>query len=248
MRHIFLSALLTLAIGMMWQIEAVAQDSSTPTPQTLGSIITEQESAILKGFFDKLSEAAQGGAETDTGPTIGDIVTDVIKTVSTESSGEDDKGEDADDDAREEDDDEDESAKDDDADDDNGEGKGKGKKKDKGKGKGKDKKAKKDKGRGSGLPPGLQRQLSERGSLPPGLQNKLRDTGALPPGLQASALPEELEAELPELPEGQQRVIIDNDVLVIEEVTGQVLDAIPDIIPPELAPILNELPTILQQQ
>lgn len=248
MRHFFFSIVLLLALGLALLSEARAQDSSTPTPQTLGSIITDQETAILRGFFDRLNEVAQDGQEADSGPTIGDIVTDVIRTVGTGASSDDGNDRDDADEGDDESDDSDEEAE---AGDD-GKGKGKGKSKDKGKGKGKgkgkDKKSDKVKGRDKGLPPGLQKQLSERGKLPPGLESRLRDTGALPPGLQASGLPEELEAELPELPDGQQRVVVDNDVLIIEEVTGRVLDAVPDIIPPDLAPILNELPTILQQQ
>lgn len=243
MRHLFFSIFIVVALMFAMDSAAYAQDSSTPTPQTLGTTVTEQETAILKGFFDKLNEVAQGNPDSSTVPTVGEIVMDVIKTVGTSSPETE-----SDSDSSSEDNDDEDAKEDSDDDNDGKEKKKKKDKKNKGKKKDKNKKSEKSKGRGDGLPPGLQKQLTEKGELPPGLQKRLRDSGALPPGLQASGLPGELEAELPELPEGQQRVIVDNDVLIIEEVTGRVLDAIPDIIPPELAPILNNLPTILQQQ
>lgn len=82
------------------------------------------------------------------------------------------------------------------------------------------------KGRHKGLPPGL----AKRGSLPPGLARHVRLYGALPPGLQKRVLPEELEALLPERPEGEVRVIVDDDVLLIERATGFVLDVIEDVL------------------
>lgn len=237
MRYVFLSIVFFMALTLVTRSGVLAQDTTTPTPQVLGSTISTQESVILKEFFGKLNEATQSDPTADASPTIEDIVKDVIKTVGTASGGTENDSE-----SSSENGDDDESEADDDDD------KGKKKKKDKKKGKGKDKKKDKAKGRGDGLPPGLQKQLTEKGQLPPGLQKRLQDSGALPPGLQASGLPEELEAELPDLPEGQQRVIVDNDILIIEEVTGRVLDALPDIIPPDLVPILNQLPTIIQQQ
>ena len=254
MRHAFLSFIFSVALVFGPRFDAMAQETSTPTPQTLGSTITEQESAILKGFFDKLNEAAQADSDVGASPTIDDIVKDVIKTVGTSSGDTEDDSDSSSDDKDDDEDDDKDDDRDDDSEEDDDDDQGKKKKKDKKKNKGKNKdknkgkKSDKSKGRGDGLPPGLQKQLSEKGELPPGLQKRLQDSGALPPGLQASGLPEELEAELPELPEGQQRVIVDNDVLIIEEVTGRVLDALPDIIPPDLAPILNQLPTILQNQ
>ncbi|NQV43859.1 MAG: hypothetical protein HQ501_03065 [Rhodospirillales bacterium] len=246
MRYVFLSIVFSTALILATRSGVLAQDTTTPTPQVVGSTITAQESVILKEFFEKLNEATQSDPTADASPTIEDIVKDVIKTVGTASGGTENDSESSSENGdgdESENGDDDESEADDDDDD-----KGKKKKKDKKKGKGKDKKKDKAKGRGDGLPPGLQKQLTEKGQLPPGLQKRLQDSGALPPGLQASGLPEELEAELPDLPEGQQRVIVDNDILIIEEVTGRVLDALPDIIPPDLVPILNQLPTIFQKQ
>ncbi len=83
----------------------------------------------------------------------------------------------------------------------------------------------KGKGKQKGVPPGL----AKRARLPPGLQQRLVKTGRLPPGLQRKRLPEELEARLPKLPPGQERVLVDNDLLLIERASGVILDRLPDL-------------------
>ena len=100
--------------------------------------------------------------------------------------------------------------------------KGKQDKKDK-KGK-KAKKAKKGK-QGKGLPPGLARKES----LPPGLAMQLEKNGTLPPGLAKRDLPDDLASKLPP-PEDSERVIVDNNVVLIEKATGKILDIIKDVI------------------
>lgn len=95
----------------------------------------------------------------------------------------------------------------------------------KGKGKPKGKKHGKGNGRGKGLPPGLAR----RDSLPPGLAKQLEERGALPPGLQSRALPRDLLDRLPHR-KGTKRVIVDNDIVLIEEGTKIVLDVLTDVI------------------
>lgn len=100
---------------------------------------------------------------------------------------------------------------------------GKDQKSDKHKGNKKDKKHK-----DKGLPPGLQKNLEKRGSLPPGLQKQLDENGRLPPGLEKK-LPDDLLSRLP-VRKGTKRVIVDNDVLLIEEGTRLVLDIIKDVI------------------
>ncbi len=108
------------------------------------------------------------------------------------------------------------SSEDEDADeDDETNSKGKKAKKDKkNKGKGKDKgKNKKKK-----MPPGL----AERDELPPGLAKR----HTLPPGLAVRELPEELENQLPPTPEGSERIIADENVVLIEKATGRILDII----------------------
>ena len=94
----------------------------------------------------------------------------------------------------------------------------KNKNKAKGKGNGKDKSKK--------MPPGL----AKRKSLPPGLQKQLDKNGTLPPGLAKRELPTELERLLPPAREGTERVVAGNDVVLIHQATGVVLDILKDII------------------
>ncbi len=70
-----------------------------------------------------------------------------------------------------------------------------------------------------GLPPGL----AKRDTLPPGLAMQLERNGRLPPGLEGRALPADLESRLPTRA-GTKRVILDNDVVLIEEGTRVILD------------------------
>lgn len=91
--------------------------------------------------------------------------------------------------------------------------------KDKGK---KDKKAK-GKGRGNGLPPGL----AKRDQLPPGLAKR---GNRLPSGLMKSDLPTDLEKELPELPKEVERVVVDDDVLLVQRGTDLILDVLEGVI------------------
>lgn len=90
---------------------------------------------------------------------------------------------------------------------------------------GKAKKEKSKKGK-EGLPPGL----AKKDELPPGLQKHLEKHGTLPPGLQKRALPAELEARLPKLRRGLDRVVVDRDVVLVDTVTGKVLDILRDVI------------------
>jgi Ni/Co efflux regulator RcnB len=97
-----------------------------------------------------------------------------------------------------------------------------GKKAKKGK---KGKKAKKGK-QGKGLPPGL----AGKESLPPGLAKQLEKNGTLPPGLAKRGLPADLASKLPPPPADSERVIVDNDVVLIEKATGKIFDIIKDAI------------------
>ena len=92
-------------------------------------------------------------------------------------------------------------------------------KKDKGK---KDKGAKGN-GRGNGLPPGL----AKRDQLPPGLAKR---GNRLPPGLMKSDLPPELESKLPDLPENVERVVVDDDVLLVQKGTDLILDVLEGVL------------------
>ncbi len=87
-----------------------------------------------------------------------------------------------------------------------------GTKKDRGK---KDKNAK-NKGKSGELPPGLQKHIEKHGTLPPGLAKK-----ELPPGLAK---------RLGSTRSGLERLIVGNDVVLVEEATGVVLDIIKHIV------------------
>ena len=93
----------------------------------------------------------------------------------------------------------------------NGNGKSSGKKNKKGSG---------------GLPPGL----AKRDELPPGLAKHLEKYGTLPPGLEVRGLPDALNKQLPNPGAGRKRVVVDDDILLIETQTGRVLDILKDVI------------------
>ncbi len=71
-----------------------------------------------------------------------------------------------------------------------------------------------------GLPPGL----AKRDELPPGLQKQLEKNGKLPPGLDKRDLPSDLESRLPILSEELERVIVGDDVMLIEKGVGLIFD------------------------
>ena len=79
----------------------------------------------------------------------------------------------------------------------------------------KNKNAKK-KGKSDELPPGLQKHLDKYGTLPPGLAKK-----ELPPGLAK---------RLGSTRSGLERLIVGDDVVLVEEATGIVYDIIKDIV------------------
>lgn len=62
--------------------------------------------------------------------------------------------------------------------------------------------------------------------LPPGLARK----GQLPPGIAKRQLPSGLASQLPPPPKGFERVIVDNDVLLVEIATQVVHDVLTDIV------------------
>jgi len=71
--------------------------------------------------------------------------------------------------------------------------------------------------------PEHRQSLGETGkALPPGLQKKLA-RGRLPPGIEKRYLPAELETALPPHP-GVERVVLGEDVLLVETESGFVLD------------------------
>ena len=90
------------------------------------------------------------------------------------------------------------------------------------------KRNKKKKGRGKNkkMPDGL----AKRKSLPPGLQKQLDRNGTLPPGLAKRNLPNGLTSMLPPSHEGTARHIVGNDVVLIHQATGVVLDILKNIV------------------
>jgi hypothetical protein len=78
-----------------------------------------------------------------------------------------------------------------------------------------------------GLPPGL----AKKESLPPGLEKQLRRNGSLPPGLQKKVqpLPSALEVRLPRLPDGQRRVVLSGNVILMESKTNLILDILSNV-------------------
>lgn len=104
-----------------------------------------------------------------------------------------------------------------DDDDDDGYGKKKNKENNKKKGK--------KHGKGKGLPPGL----AKKETLPPGLAKQLEKNGTLPPGLAKRDLPEDLYSRLPRRTKNQDRVLVGDDIVLIERTTGRVLDIIRDV-------------------
>lgn len=83
-------------------------------------------------------------------------------------------------------------------------------------------KGNKAKGKGKGLPPGL----AKRDTLPPGLAKRQE----LPPGLNKRDLPDDLQAKLGQPAKGTQRVLVDDNVVLIEEGTNLVLDVLEHVL------------------
>jgi len=74
----------------------------------------------------------------------------------------------------------------------------------------------------SELPPGL----AKRESLPPGLERQVQRGGTLPPGLQKKVqpMPDVCESQLSPLPQGYQRVVYGNRVMLIDS-KSKIVDA-----------------------
>lgn len=62
--------------------------------------------------------------------------------------------------------------------------------------------------------------------LPPGIAKKLARGGTLPPGIAKRYLPGELDQRLRPRPAGFEKLIVGNDVLLIEAATGLVYDIV----------------------
>jgi len=83
-------------------------------------------------------------------------------------------------------------------------------------------------GQGQGKGKGKKNKGKGVGSqgLPPGLAKK----GKLPPGIAKRQLPNTLAAQLPPPPAGFERVIVDNDILLINIATQVVHDVLTDML------------------
>jgi hypothetical protein len=82
-------------------------------------------------------------------------------------------------------------------------------------------KGKKGKGQKSkDLPPGL----AKKETLPPGLAMQLKKNGTLPPGLQKRAIPNDLSVKLTRLPRDLERIIVGDDVLLVQKGLNIILD------------------------
>ncbi len=78
------------------------------------------------------------------------------------------------------------------------------------------------KGRG-GMPPGL----AIKDKLPPDLAKQLQENGSLPPGLAKRNLPSDVEKQLPLVPEGYKRQIVeDAAVVLVYKATGKIIDTV----------------------
>lgn len=81
-------------------------------------------------------------------------------------------------------------------------------------------------GKSKSLPPGL----AKREHLPPGLEKHLEKNGTLPPGLAKRNLPPGLETELPPPHPGTVRVIVNDDVVLLQQATGVILDVLENVL------------------
>ena len=77
----------------------------------------------------------------------------------------------------------------------------------------------------SSLPPGL----AKRQSLPPGLQKHVNRTGHLPPGLEKQQLPGGLLSRLPKRSPDYERLLVGQDVMLVDQKTGLILDIMQNI-------------------
>lgn len=66
--------------------------------------------------------------------------------------------------------------------------------------------------------------------LPPGIAKKLERGGTMPPGIAKQVLPVSLEKKLPPPPQGYERTIVGNDVLLVQIDTGRIADIITDAV------------------
>ena len=66
--------------------------------------------------------------------------------------------------------------------------------------------------------------------LPPGIRKKLARGGPMPPGIARRYLPDDLSHQLPPPPQGYERTIVGNDVLLVEVDSGRIADILVDAV------------------
>jgi len=80
----------------------------------------------------------------------------------------------------------------------------------------------------------IQRYVKNHGvtskGLPPGIAKNLERGKPLPPGIAKRNLPTDLERQLPSLRDGLERIIVGDDVTIIEEGTRVVVDILRDVL------------------
>ena len=203
---------LTAAV-LLISAPALAQQPSggSKRAEASGKGFTDKEKEIIKGYFDKEQgrkpdgdEITRKGKNKDKGEDTDTVLTDKGKNKGKGGKGKKDN---------------DESIITEIIDDDDL-GTGKSKKKGKRKGKGKTASGGGGKGKSKQMPPGL----AKRDELPPGLAKQLERNGTLPPGLAKRDLPSDLDNLLPRRSGGLERLIVEDDVVLIDRTTGVVMD------------------------
>lgn len=91
-------------------------------------------------------------------------------------------------------------------------------------------KGKKQKGNKNKSKKGLPKGLAKKDNLTPGLRKQLKRNGTLPPGLEKRRLPYQLSDHLPPRSDIFERVIVDNDILLIRRGTNLIYDILKDAV------------------
>jgi hypothetical protein len=229
------------AATLLISAPALAQQSTggSKRAEASGKVFTDKEKKVIEDYFDKERGGKPDGGDTDTKGKGKDK--DTAQAEKGKDKGKGGKKTKDGDEVAEVDDDDDKggSSKKKDKGKDKGKGKGKSddgestiteiiddgddsgngksKKKDKGKSKAK---SGGDKGKSKQMPPGL----AKRDDLPPGLAMQLERNGTLPPGLAKRDFPSDLDNLLPTRRGGLDRLIVEDDVVLIDRTTGVIMD------------------------